>query len=56
VHIANGFGLATRVRVDIVRGLARQFNVEGVKDMFVSTFSFRLVLRITKNTIRNLTR
>ena len=38
--------LATRVRVDILRGIARQFTVEGGDDMFVSAFNSRPVLRI----------
>ena len=46
IHISNSVCLATRVRVDILRGIARQFTVEGGDDMFVSAFNSRPVLRI----------
>ena len=46
VHIANSVCLATRVRVDILRAIAKQFNVEGGEEMYISAYSSRPVLHI----------
>ena len=50
IHIANSVCLATRVRVDILRVIARQFTVEGGEEMYVSAYNSRPVLHITDKT------
>ena len=45
-HISNCVCLATRVRVDILRAMAKQFGEEGGEEMYVSAYSSRPVLHI----------
>ena len=46
LHLANSVSLGTRVRTDILRGIAAQFSVEGQLSMFVSAYNSRPVIHI----------
>ena len=46
IHAANSVTLSTRVRTDIMRGIAVQFTVEGRVSMFVAAYSSRPVVHI----------
>ena len=46
IHVANSVTLSTRVRTDIMRGIAVQFTVEGRVSMFVAAYSSRPVIHI----------
>ena len=46
LHIANSVCLATRVRVDILRAIAKQFGGEGGIEMYVAAYSSRPILHI----------
>jgi hypothetical protein len=50
VHIANSVCLATRVRVNILRAIAKQFGGEGGEEMYVTAYSSRPVLHIQDKT------
>ena len=47
-HMANSVCLATRVRVDILKAIARQFGNQNGETMYVSAFTSRPVLHIKK--------
>ena len=46
LHVANSVTLGTRIRTDVMRGIANQFSVEGSVDMFISAYSSRPVLHV----------
>jgi hypothetical protein len=46
IHVANSVTLSTRVRTDIMRGIATQFAVKDQVEMFVSAYSSRPVIHI----------
>ena len=48
VHMANSVCLATRVRVDILKAIAKQFGGKNGESMFVSAYNSRPVLHIKK--------
>ena len=50
IHIANSVCLATRVRADILRAIAKQMAPESGEDMFVSAYNSRPVLHIKGDT------
>jgi hypothetical protein len=39
IHVANSVCLATRVRSNILRSIAKQFMVEGGDEMYVSVYN-----------------
>jgi hypothetical protein len=46
LHIANSVTLATRVRVEILRAIAKQFTVSGSEEMYVVGYNSRPVMHI----------
>jgi hypothetical protein len=48
IHIANSVSLATRIRVDILKAIARQFSDPVKETMYVSAYTSRPVLHIKK--------
>ena len=49
IYVANSVTLATRVRVDIMKSIVKQFNEKDGLEMYVSSYTSRPVLRV-KNT------
>ena len=49
LHLANSVSLGTRVRCDILRGIATQFTVDGATSMFVSAYNSRPVIHIKES-------
>ena len=48
LHVANSVTLATRVRTDILRGIANQFSVTGVTELYVTAYNSRPVLHVNE--------
>ena len=49
IHLTNCVNLATRVRVDILRAIAKQFGSDKPQEMYVYAYSSRPVLHIRQN-------
>ena len=56
LHVANSVTMSTRVRTDIMRGIAPQYSVEGKLDMFVAAYYSRPVIHIKEGTDRGQTK
>ena len=46
LYMANSVTLATRVRIDIMKGIVKQFSGKDDMEMYVSAYTSRPILRI----------